>query len=141
MPNSRPAAWRTHEILIEARDFLVGVTYGKYQGWFTVDSDAAMFSATLQSYIQVIDLFLTGSLRVRDMQTDSVGSAGILFGDVWKVVLSDAESTLIVRLPTKTDHRCIYPDEMTEEVQLRWSLIDIPSDQPVSFPIEEEYLE
>ncbi len=137
----RPPAWKVLDILKDTRETLIGLTYGDHEGWLEKSPEhKTMFVITVCDQVKVLDLFLTGSLRVRNLDLDILGATGVLIGEPWRILLSDNASLLIIRKPTKDDHRYLYLEDPTRQVAFRWTLIDIPSAQPKEFQIREEIL-
>lgn len=137
----RPPAWKVQEVLKEAREIVIGLIYGEHEGFLErTPEHKTMFVMTICGQINVLDFFLTGALRGRALDLDSVGAAGVIVGEPWRVLLSDNESLLVIRKPTKDDHRYLYLEDPTRKAAFRWTLIDTPSTQPTEFVIREDFL-
>jgi hypothetical protein len=138
----RPPAWKVQEILKETREILIGLTYGDSEGWLErTPEHKTMFVMTICDQVKVLDLFLTGSLRVREVKLDVMGAINVLIGESWAVLLSDNKSILVIRKPTKEDQRYLYLDAPARQVAFRWTLIDTVSAQPTEFVIREDFLQ
>ena len=138
---ARPAAWQVVDVLKTTRELLTGLTYGEHEGWLErTPEHQTMFVMTLCEQVVVLDLFLTGSIRARTTEVDLLAAAGIVVGTAWRVMLSDAQSVLVLRKPTKDDQLYLYLDDETRQVAFRWTLIDLPDAQPEEFPLREDFL-
>lgn len=126
-------------ILRNLREALSGLCYGEAEGW--ADSDPAVHSLFLKSVVDgvyALDIYLTDRALNRQV-SDARAALNILQGHTWVVPLSDGETLLALRKPTKEDPRMVFfLQEPSYQVRLRWELIDTKASQPQEFPLREE---
>jgi len=128
-------------ILRQLREALAGLIYGDAEGW--VESDPAVQPLFIKSVIEgvyALDIYLTDR-TVNRQESDAKAAVNILLGHTWIVSLSDGQTLLALRKPTREDQRMVFfQREPSHDVQLRWELIDTEAAQPIEFPVREEML-
>ena len=128
------------------RESLLGAKYApqylpKYEeqlAWRTVIADS------ISKYVFALDQFLTDSVERRDLSKDTGEAVKVvLMNATWTFLLSDDETTVELRLPTKEQPDPVtvtFPDRPANaKAYHRWKLIDIHASQPTEFgPPDEE---
>jgi len=129
------------------RDLLLGAIYLKhtYRVYKERLAMQVVMAKNIAEYVFVLDLYLTDKTEQRDLEKEQANALELLLGKSWEVLLSDGESKLLLRLPTKGNMhsvRAVFPDMPKNATAYhRWPNIDTPESQPTEFgpPDDEGY--